>query len=353
MYFNYTINDLSDEPIMLIDKHIGFDEVDGMGIMGDQFAKELLALDEMGKKRIQVWINSVGGNIMDGMSIYNAILRTKTKVDTYNVGVAASAAGWIFQAGRKRYMNDYAIMMIHDPYGGDADDEALKAFKNSCVTMIASRCGKSPEEISDMMAKETWLLADECKDMGMCDEITGSAEMNKKRLYGMEMQDAWKVANKILNRSLNNNSKMIKVANKLGLNEAANEDAVVAAIEDIQNKATEYKNQLEEVNKAMELATAENEALKAKVEEAEAKEKEAQEAKAETEASALVDEYKDRIGDVEAVVNKWKNMAKKDLAGTKELLDAIPLNKTAPKGQETSTPAPVYNMAAIMNKKDN
>lgn len=352
MYFNYTINELSEEPIMLIDKHIGFDEVDGMGIMGDQFAKELLALDEMGKKRIQVWINSVGGNIMDGMSIYNAILRTKTKVDTYNVGVAASAAGWIFQAGRKRYMNDYAIMMIHDPYGGDADDEALKAFKNSCITMIASRCGKSTEDVSDMMTKETWLLADECKDMGMCDEITDSAEMNKKRLYGMEMQDAWKVANKILNRSLNKKT-MIKVANKLGLNEAANEDALVAAIDEIQNKATEYKNQIEEANKAMELAAQENEQLKAKVEEAEAKEKEAMEAKAETEAEALVTEFADRIGETEEVKNKWKNMAKKDFAGTKELLEAIPLNKIAPKGSESGTPAPVYNMAAIMNQKTN
>src|SRR4051794_5419098 len=96
-FWLYTVDPAADEPIMLIDKHIGFDEVEGSGIMGDIFQKELLALDGMGKSRIQVWINSPGGLVSDGYNIYNAILKSQTKVDTYCTGMAASIAGVIFQ----------------------------------------------------------------------------------------------------------------------------------------------------------------------------------------------------------------------------------------------------------------
>ncbi len=103
MKFLYTVDPSADEPIILVNKWIGKDEIDGEGIMGDQFQAELLALDSMGKKRIQVWINSPGGIVTDGYSMYNAVIKSNTKVDTYCVGIAASIAGVLFQAGRKRY----------------------------------------------------------------------------------------------------------------------------------------------------------------------------------------------------------------------------------------------------------
>ena len=59
---------------MLINTHIGFDETDGMGVDGAQFQRELLYLDSLGKKRIQVWINSIGGSVMEGYNIELAIL---------------------------------------------------------------------------------------------------------------------------------------------------------------------------------------------------------------------------------------------------------------------------------------
>ena len=62
---NYCIDPSADEPILLINKHIGSDEKDGIGIDGATFQQELLFLDSLGKKRIQVWINSMGGTVMD------------------------------------------------------------------------------------------------------------------------------------------------------------------------------------------------------------------------------------------------------------------------------------------------
>ena len=128
--FQYVVNPDSDEPIMLIDKHIGFDEKDGQGIDGAIFCRELIELDSLNKKSIKVWINSEGGIVMDGYNIYNAILKTKTKVDTVCVGIAASISAVIFQAGRNRIMNEYALLMYHNPYGGN--DVELK--KNEVVT---------------------------------------------------------------------------------------------------------------------------------------------------------------------------------------------------------------------------
>lgn len=350
MYFNYTIDYLADEPIMLIDKHIGIDK-SGVGVLGDQFTNELLALDGMGKKRIQIWINSIGGSVIDGMNIYNAILRTKTKVDTYNVGVAASTAGWIFLAGRKRYMNDYAILMMHKPYGGE-DDKGLQAFENSITTMIANRCGKTYNEISDMMTAETWLDAAQCMEYGMCDEITNSGSLNKRKATFSTLQDAWAYSNKILNRSLNKN-KMIKVTNKLNLVEDASEDSILQAIAGIENQANEYKNN-------MELAIQENEALKARIQELE-NEKAAQETAAkEANATALVDEAvtAGKIENKAELIATWKNQAVANYEATKALLDSIVVNKTAvtiaqEAGAESQGTTTALYMAHVINKLKN
>ena len=146
MKFIYTVDVASDEPIMLINTHIGDDPVDGMGIDGSIFQAELLALDQMGKKSIQVWINSVGGVVMDGYNICNAILKSQTRVDTYCVGMAASIAAVIFQTGRKRYMADYGILMYHEPYTENStiqDNPLLSNMNDSLATIVSNRSGMS------------------------------------------------------------------------------------------------------------------------------------------------------------------------------------------------------------------
>jgi ATP-dependent Clp protease protease subunit len=196
----YTIDLNVAEPIMLIDRHIGFDSHQGgPGIMGDLFQKELMTLDGMGKKRIQVWINSEGGVVQDGWNIYNAILRTQTKVDTYCIGMAASIAGVIFQAGRKRIMNDYGILMYHNPFGGDG--KALDAIRESLVTMISQRSSMNSFDVGKMMNRTTWISADEAFSLGLCDEIEHSVEMNTKRkvVTNTEARSYWRETNKAIN----------------------------------------------------------------------------------------------------------------------------------------------------------
>src|SRR5206468_3552386 len=100
-----------------------------------------------------------GGLVSDGYNIYNAILKSQTKVDTYCTGMAASIAGVIFQAGRNRIMADYGILMYHNPFGGDND--AINAITDSIATMIAGRCGKDKDAVLLIMHDTTFIRAED------------------------------------------------------------------------------------------------------------------------------------------------------------------------------------------------
>ena len=366
----YCIDQTSDEPIMLINSHIGFDADttdkdgniilgDGVGIIGAQFQQELLYIDTLGKKRIQVWINSCGGNVMDGYSIYNAILASKTPVDTYCVGCAASIAGVIFQAGRKRIMSDYSWLMYHNPFGGS--DAILSTMKDSIVKMIESRCGMSESEVNRMMNRETFILADEAKSMNLCDEVDQTSKLNTKYLKKItNSTQFYKEAKLVLNSIINNQNQnpMIKVCMKLGLVDGTPEESIVQAIDSIMNKAKLAESAkdaaiLEAQNKAK-ADESEMDKLKAKfkkLEEEKAakdaayedcknaldameKDKKAAEDKAcEEKAKNMVEGFAKagRIKNEATVILKWSNLAKADFEGTKSMIEELPLNKVAVK----------------------
>lgn len=349
----YCIDPLVDEPIMLLNKHIGFDDVEGQGVDGSLFQQELLQLDALGKKRIQVWINSAGGVVMDGYNIYNAILKSKTKVDTYCVGIAASIAAVIFQAGRNRIMADYSLLMYHNPYGGN-DDEQLNKMKESLSKMISERTGKTEAEVLSIMDKTTWISASEAFSTGFCDTIEVSADQNKKRIS--EPKALWRESNLVLNSLFNNkknNQKMIKVTNKLGLNAEANEEAVVAAITSIENKKAEMEDKMAKMEEK--LAKMEDECNEFKSKVAEFKKKAEDEAKAKAEMEEKMEDEKAK-NMIEVYVkqgrikidqiNIWAQTAKTiGFEQTKNMIEALPNHKSATKIDVSS----VSNEAALTN----
>ena len=352
----YCIDPTVEEPIMLINKHIGFDENEGQGVDGSLFQEELLALDGLGKKRIQVWINSPGGIVMDGYNIYNAILKSKTKVDTYCVGIAASISAVIFQAGRNRIMADYSLLMYHDPYGG-SDSQELEKMKLSIAKMIATRTGNSEASVLKMMAKTTWITAAEALETGFCDSIEETSEQNKKRSTG-DIKAMWTQGNAYVNSLFNKtkNKTMIKVANKLGLNAEANEESILSAITAIENKKASAEDKLakmeDEYNK-MKTTCDEMESkvkeLKAKLEEEAKAKMEAEEKAEEEKAKNMFSEYvkQGRIKN-EAVID-WVNTAKAiGFDKAKNMIEALPLNKVSNKIDTTgsATEASLTNVVA-------
>lgn len=329
----YTVDVESDEPIMLINKHIGFDAEEGQGIDGSLFQEELLRLDTLGKKRIQVWINSGGGIVMDGYNIYNAILKSKTKVDTYCVGIAASIAAVIFQAGRKRIMADYSLLMYHNPYGGDSVE--LKKMRESIAVMISQRTSNSLEEVLKLMDKTTWITASEALMNGFTDEIEASKDNNIKHGNAKAMWESGKVmANSIFKP--NNNITMNKVANKLGLNAEANEDVILDSItsilnknEDMGTKMAKLEDEFKKAQEKCDMLEDEMDELKKVAEDAKAKKAEAEEEAKKSEAKNMVENFV-KIGKIKnESAEKWVAKAITDFEGVKNLLEELPTNGKA------------------------
>ena len=377
----YTIDKSVESPIMLVDNSIGLDE-NGQGIDGSLFQRELMSLDGLGKKSIQCWINSPGGNVYQGWMMVNAILKSKTPVDTYNIGMVASMGFPIFMAGRKRIMMDYAVAMIHMPFNREDPEEqdaGIEAMCESMVKMVASRSKISEKKVRAMLEAETWLTADECLKYGFCTEVERTAESNKKYMPTVaQTKDVhlfWNQSKRIAANLLLNNSNhkktysMLKITTKLGLNEAATEDNVVEAIKTIEAKSTaaevkviDLENKHNQAMSALKVQAAadvkaatdakaeaetklttvqasltakENEytALKTKYDAMEAEKKTAEDAQKKMQAEALVTAHakSGRIKNEKAVIDEWVALAIANYDGTKKIMDALPLNKEAAK----------------------
>lgn len=343
---------------MLINRAIGFDPDEGMGIDGAAFQQELFDLDNQGYKCIKVFINSPGGAVMDGYNIFNAILKTKTPVDTYNVGIAASIAGVIFMAGRKRIMADYSQFMMHNPFGGN-DKKQLTAMKDSLVTALSSRSGLKDADVAYMMDRTTWMSPSECLEKGFCTDIEVSNDHNQKYMPSTA-RAMWAASNKILNNIFKNSDMepisgratgLSLIANYLELNVDSTENSVLNAVKTRINAEVKAKEKAEEgldkMKKELDKMKADFDEMKEKYDkackdakdakdkaekdakDAENKVKEEQDKSAKAVAKVKVGEYAaaGRIKSDEPIIEKWVNLWVTDPDGTKEILEAIPMTK--------------------------
>jgi len=154
---------------------IGEDWFGGNGLSGKQFSD---VLAEVGNGPLLVEINSPGGNVWDGLSIYNQLRGRKAPVTTRVVGIAASIASIIALAGDNVEMADAALMMIHDPSGmasGTSEDmrkmaDALDQHAEVLVGVYAKKTGRSPESIRAAMKAETWFTTAEAIQFGLVDK---------------------------------------------------------------------------------------------------------------------------------------------------------------------------------------
>lgn len=137
--------------------------------------------DELKKHtgNLTVSVNSPGGDVFAGVSIYNALREFDGEVTVRVDGIAASIASVIAMAGDKIIMAPGSMMMIHKPWTlaiGDANEldkvkEVLNGIEKSIVPIYASRTGKSAEEIQDLLDAETWMTAEQAVEMGFADDL--------------------------------------------------------------------------------------------------------------------------------------------------------------------------------------
>ena len=162
-------------------------------------AKEIEGLDVDG---INVYINSYGGEVAEGLAIYNQLRRHKAKVKTYCDGFACSAASVVFMAGDERIMSNASLLMIHNAWmytAGDPnqlrkDAEDLEKITEASINAYMSRVNITEEKLKEMMDAETWITPADALEMGFATSIVdGGVSKNasqsvKKQLMSMIIQ---------------------------------------------------------------------------------------------------------------------------------------------------------------------
>ena len=142
------------------------------------------AIENLTAKNLTVHINSYGGDVKEGLAIYNCIKNSSMNVTTVDDGFACSAASVIFMAGKQRVMNDASLLMIHNPYMvtiGNPDElrkaaDDLDVIAQASVEAYKNNSNLSEEKIKELMKAETWILPAEAVEYGMATQIREKTE---------------------------------------------------------------------------------------------------------------------------------------------------------------------------------
>ena len=131
---------------------------------------------------INVFINSYGGDVKEGLGIYSQLARSEAKVTAYIDGFACSIASVIAMAADKIVMNPTSLMMIHRAWtvaAGNAEElrkmaDDLEVIDKSIEAAYMNKAGEKMDRdtLVELLAAETWLTADKCVEYGLCDEVS-------------------------------------------------------------------------------------------------------------------------------------------------------------------------------------
>lgn len=157
-----------------------YDEIGYFGTTAKDFVKDLNDID---RDRINLHLNTPGGEVFDGFAIYNALRAHRAEITVYVDALAASIGSVIAMAGDHRIVARQSQMMIHDGMGvcvGNAADMAemiqmLDRVSDDIAAVYAERAGGTPKSWRDKMRAETWYSAKEAVDAGLADEVSGNS----------------------------------------------------------------------------------------------------------------------------------------------------------------------------------
>jgi ATP-dependent protease ClpP protease subunit len=174
-------------------------------------------------------INSTGGSVIAGYSIFNAIRNSSKNTTTRISGIAASIAGIIYLSGDSREMMDYALFMMHDPSGGD--DSVLAKIKDSLKEILSK---DFTGDLDTMMTNETWLNSEEMTQMNVVDTIIGTDESISLTPTN-DINELYEICNKLLK---NKDSEMEKEQLEETVNETVENVEVQEQEESTENVET-------------------------------------------------------------------------------------------------------------------
>lgn len=159
----------------------------GVGIdayVANVIQAQLLFLDSLDSKRdIQMYINSPGGSVIDGLGIFDTMHYVTPDVSTICTSMAASMSAVLLSAGTKgkRVCLPHSRIMIHQPSGGmqgqvsdmEITYDLFKTLQKELYTILSNSTGQSIEQIKIDCDRDNWMRSEEAKTYGLIDQVVG------------------------------------------------------------------------------------------------------------------------------------------------------------------------------------
>jgi ATP-dependent Clp endopeptidase proteolytic subunit ClpP len=226
---------------------------------------ELLNQYESKYKKLNIYLNTNGGSVVEGIAIFNILSRSKMEISIYVDGVAASMGFVLLQIpGAKRYMARFTRIMAHEVSGfahGSIDDmrntaDQMEAFQNSLATIIGERTGKTQDEVTSWLfnSKDHWFDPDEALENKLIDKIVeGKASKDPKDLNNITDIISY-YDEQITNFKNQNNDTMelVNIINHLGMPAGSDIKAVEAKVEATMKLVTTLQGEKKELEEKIE-----------------------------------------------------------------------------------------------------
>ena len=288
-----------------------FNDIGTFGVSAQSFVEEI---KEYEGKELAIHINSLGGEVFDGMAIYSIIQRRKAKTTVYIEGIAASIASVIALAADEVIMSENSLLMIHNAWGGTQGDasemrkqaDVLDKITNEIAEIYVKKTKRPYNEIIEMMAEETWLTAEEAVALGFVDSISEPIKVAAKYDVSKFKNITMEKVEKTLSI---NNKKKIKMTEELKSWFNSKVDDIIAKV-----KTSDVEQSVESVD--VNIALADNEEIKNKLSTFEAT------------VTELNNSITDLEGEKETLTEEVGRLtaliAKADAVGTKVVTDGDP-----------------------------
>ena len=170
-----------------------YNEIGSFGTSAQEFVADLRKIKT---PKIEMHISSPGGEVFDGMAIYNALRNHPAHVTMFIDGIAASAASFIAMAGDRVLAERTATLMIHDGHGiaaGNAKDmlalaDLLDKTSDNIASIYAEKAGGEVSAWRERMRAETWYSAAEAQQAGLVDEVvSGKTRVTNSITWDLSM----------------------------------------------------------------------------------------------------------------------------------------------------------------------
>jgi len=265
-----------------------FDEIGTFRLTAQSFIQEIKSYKDT---PMSLHINCVGGDVFEGMAIYNVLKKRTARTTVYIEGIAASMGSVIALAGDEVVMAENSLFMIHNAWGG-AMGEATEIRKTAALLdkisgeiadIYTKKTNLPYNRVKEMMDEETWLSADEAFNLGFIDSISDAIKVAAKydvskfkNITDKEIQNKLSVnlKSKKMTEELKNwfNAKVEEIITKVkASNESETEDVkevevMMADEKEVSEKLTGFEAKVTELDSFVAELVGEKETLTQEVE---------------------------------------------------------------------------------------